>query len=230
VKVWVFVEGESDRIALNTLWERWRRDLQPKGWGIQVIPLDDKSRYFTKIGPRAAEKLANDGVDLVVGLPDLYPNSAYASTPYKHADLAELRDVQRRLVDDALRSVFGMAPQEATNALQRFHPSALKHDLEMLLLAAVNELRTTLGTTEVLGKWKHPVEEQNQVMPPKRVVEDLFRTRKGRHYRDTVHAKAVLEKVSDIKNLLYAPSGQLECPVFKETMDWIADRTGVAAY
>jgi hypothetical protein len=94
----------------------------------------------------------------------------------------------------------------------------------------VDELRQTLGTEETLGKWRHPVEDQNQQKPPKYVVEDLFRTKKGRCYRDTVHAKAVLEKVADIKKILFSSSGQLECPVFKETMDWIGERTGVAAY
>jgi len=41
MKVWVFVEGESDKIALNTLWMSWRSDLGRKGWGIQIHPLDD---------------------------------------------------------------------------------------------------------------------------------------------------------------------------------------------
>ena len=81
-----------------------------------------------------------------------------------------------------------------------------------------------------LAQWRHPVEEQNQVKPPKYVIQELFRVKKGRQYRDTVHAKAVLEKVGDIKKLLYAGSGQLECPVFKGTMDWIAAKTGVPGY
>jgi hypothetical protein len=230
MKVWVFVEGESDRIALNTLWASWRTELLKKGWGIQIHPLDDKSRYFRKIGHRAAEKVVNNDHDLVVGLPDLYPNAEYSYTEFKHADLPELKAVQTRLVQNALLTVFLLSPTNAQARLARFFPSALKHDLEALLLAAVDELRQTLGTEETLGKWRHPVEDQNQQKPPKYVVEELFRTKKGRCYRDTVHARAVLEKVTDIKKLLFSNSGQLECPVFKETMDWIANRTGVPAY
>jgi hypothetical protein len=230
MKVWVFVEGESDRIALNTLWASWRTGLGKKGWGIQIHPLDDKSRYFRKIGHRAAEKVVNNDHDLVVGLPDLYPNAEYSHTEFKHADLPELKAVQTRLVQNALLTVFLLSPTNAQARLARFFPSALKHDLEALLLAAVDELRQTLGTEETLGKWRHPVEDQNQQKPPKYVVEELFRTKKGRCYRDTVHARAVLEKVTDIKKLLFSNSGQLECPVFKETMDWIANRTGVPAY
>ncbi len=230
MKVWVFVEGESDQIALNTLWASWRTELGKKGWGIQIHPLDDKSHYFCKIGHRAAEKVVNNDHDLVVGLPDLYPNAEYSHTEFKHADLQELKAVQTRLVQGALQTVFLLSPAKAQATLARFFPSALKHDLEALLLAAVDELRQTLGTEETLGKWRHPIEDQNQQKPPKYVVEELFRTKKGRSYRDTVHAKVVLEKVTDIKKLLFSNSGQLECPVFKETMDWIAARTGVPAY
>ena len=230
MKVWVFVEGESDKIALNTLWTSWRSELGSKGWGIQIHPLDDKSRYFRKIGPRAAEKMVHDDRDLVVGLPDLYPNGAYSHTEFKHDDLSELKGVQTRLVRDALQTVFNLSPKNAESTMTRFFPSALKHDLEVLLLAAVDELRQALGTEETLGRWRHPVEDQNQRTPPKYVVEDLFRTKKGRCYRDTVHAKAVLGKVTDIRKILFGSSGQLECPVFKETMDWIGEKTGVAAY
>ena len=230
MKVWVFVEGESDRIALNALWASWQTRLGKKGWGIQIHPLVDKSRYFRKIGHRAAEKIVHDEHDLVVGLPDLYPNAEYSHTDCKHADLSELKAVQTRLVRDALQTVFNLPPKNAEATLARFCPSALKHDLEALLLAAVDELRQVLGTEETLGKWRHPVEDQNQQKPPKYVVEELFRTKKGRSYRDTRHAKVVLEKVTDIKKLLFSSSGQLECPVFKETMDWIAARTGVPAY
>ena len=230
MRVWVFVEGESDRIALNALWASWQAELGKKGWGIQIHPLDDKSRYFRKIGHRAAEKMVNSVSDIVVGLPDLYPNTAYSHTEFKHADMQELKAVQIRLVRDTLQTVFNLPPKNAEATLTRFCPSALKHDLGALLLAAVDELRQTLGTNEALGKWRHPVEEQNQQKPPKHVVEELFRTKKGCSYRDTRHAKVVLEKVTDIKKLLFSNSGQLECTVFKETMDWIAARTGIPAY
>lgn len=230
MKVWVFVEGESDRIALNPLWASWQTRLSRSGWGIQIIPLDDKSKFFRKIGPHAAEKIVNDDHDLVVGLPDLYPNGEYSHTKFKHDDLSELKSVQTRLVQDSLQKVFNLSPKNAGSTMARFFPSALKHDLESLLLAAIDELRQVLGTKEMLGKWQHPVEDQNQQRPPKYIVEELFRTKKGRAYRDTMHAKVVLEKVTDIKKLLFSNSGQLECPVFKETMDWIGERTGVAAY
>ena len=143
---------------------------------------------------------------------------------------AELRDVQIRLVKDSLERTFGIGASRLEGALNRFRPTAFKHDLEMLLLAAHAQLRAFLGTTDKLGDWRHPVEEQDQANPPKFVVEGLFRSRKGRRYRDTTDAKGVLEKVVRIEELFYSASGQAECPVFKETIDWIGARTGVPAY
>lgn len=230
MKLWIFVEGESDRIALNTLWATWRVSLQSVGWGIQIIVLDDKSRFFRKIGHRAAEKLANNEDDLVVGLPDLYPNREYMNSRYKHGDIDELKKVQTALVKKELTEVFGFLPTQIQALLGRFHPTAFKYDMEMLLLAARDGLRDVLDTPDALGNWRHPVEEQNQTKPPKYVVEDLFQAKKGRRYRDTIHAKAVLEKVADIRTMLYHSGNQLECPLFKELLDWIGAKTHVPGY
>jgi hypothetical protein len=229
MKLWMFVEGESDRIALNTLWATWRVSLQSVGWGIQIIVLDNKSKFFRKIGHRAAEKLMNNEDDLVVGLPDLYPNRGYEHTEYEHHDLNELMLVQRELVKRSLCNDFQCSPRQIQTLIDRFYPTALKHDLEMLLLAAKDELRAVLQTTDALGQWQHPVENQNQTRPPKYIIEELFRTRKGVRYSDTVHAKAVLGRVANINAVLYY-NGNLQCPTFKGLLDWIGAKTDVRAY
>lgn len=230
MKVWIYVEGDSDRIALFTLWARWRESLGTHGWGIDIIPLDNKARFFKKIGHRSAEKLVRNENDLVVGLPDLYPNRGYENSHYKHDDFDELKTVQRRLVKKSLAEIYHPSSAQIQAALERFYPTALKHDLEMLLLAAKDELCAVLDTHDALGRWRHPVEEQNQTRPPKYIVEDLFRVYKKREYRDTVHAKAVLGRVTDINTILYHNGSQLQCPVFKELMDWIGAKTDVRAY
>jgi hypothetical protein len=111
-------------------------------------------------------------------------------------------------------------------------PEPWRHDLEMLLPAAKDCLRAHLNTPDQLGAWRNPVEDQNQNRPPKRVIEELFSTKSpGRKaYRDTRDAGAILRKVSDLKNILFNQAGQVQCPVFKEVLDWIGDRTGVTAY
>jgi hypothetical protein len=229
--VWIFVEGESDRLALEALWLGWRGPLKKAQCGLRLIPLKNKSQFFKHIGPRAAEKLANNEDDLVVGLPDLYPNREYDNSRYKHDNIDELRKVQGELVKRNLTDIYRLSPTQIERAFGRFYPTALKHDLEMLLLAAKDELRDTLGTTDALGNWRHPVEEQNQTKPPKNIVAELFQKYKRKAYRDTVHARAVLAQVRDIKTILYRNKGdQLQCPVFKDLMDWLGDKTGVCAW
>ena len=230
MKVWVFVEGESDRIALEFLLKAWKERLREKRHGIAIIPLDDKSRFFRKIGHRAAEKLVARAQDVAVGLPDLYPSAPYDNTNFKHSNILELKQVQVREVKRALKEVYRQQDVNIQQLLQRFLPSALKHDLEMLLLAAKQELAGYLRVPGNLGSWREPVEDQNQQHPPKRIIEELFRTKKGCAYRDTLHAPAVLGRVADIRDLLFNQQKQVQCPVFKEMVDWIGVRTGVPAY
>ena len=106
----------------------------------------------------------------------------------------------------------------------------MKHDLEVLLLAARTELRAYLKTSDHLGGWRNPVEEQDQNNPPKRIVEGLFKAKLRRTYRDTKDASAVLRAVSDLRTILYGDSQQMQCPAFKEMLDWVGQRTGVPAY
>lgn len=232
MKVWVYVEGESDKLALQSLWESWGKQLREVGHGIRIIPLADKSKFFRKIGPRAAEKLYENGDDIVIGLPDLYPNQPYESTKYKHNDMKELELVQGREVDEALQRVFGVRKDKARKLLERFFPCALKYDLEMLLLSAKDELRSYLRTSDRIGDWRNPVEEQNHNRPPKRVVEDLFRTKSPlKHaYRDTKDASAILRNVTDLRKIIYDSKGQIKCPVFKSMLDWIGQKTTIPAY
>lgn len=230
MKAWVYVEGPSDVLALTGLWKGWRERLRAVRNGIEVVHLVDKARFFQKLGSRAAEKLVGSTSDLVIGLPDLYPNKPFASGPNRHADLAELQALQKRLVEEGLRKRNDVSAGSLPSLLSRFYPTALKHDLEMLLLAATGELRGALRTHERLGHWRIPVEDQNQDRPPKFIVEELFRTKAGRAYRDTRDAPSVLRGVADMRGLVYADHDQLNCPVFKTLLDWLGERLGVPAY
>ena len=230
MKVWVFVEGESDRLALDALWRAWKERLRAARHGIAIIPLEDKNRFFKKIGRHAAERLVANPNDLAVGLPDFYPNAIYANTSFRHSDVDELKQIQTREVKRALNEVFGKQGNETKQLLLRFFPSVLKHDLEMLLLAAQQELGSYLRVSGSLGAWRKPVEDQNQQRPPKRVVEELFRTKRGWTYRDTIHAPAVLGRVTNIHSVLFGNRNQVQCPVFKETLDWIGKKIAIPAY
>ena len=218
MKVWIFVEGESDVQALSALWRGWRQRLGKKGWGIQLIPLEGKSKYFRKIGPRATEKLEHDAHDLVVGLPDLYPNQDYANTQYKHNNLKELRAVQTRLVKQQMGR-----RTDINSYMARFYASALKHDLEVLLLAATSQLQSRLKMSSKPSGWRQPPEDQNQERPPKKIVEELFRTHRKRSYRENTDSAAILRD-ADLRQVAE------QCPTFSAMIDWIGGKTGVSGY
>ena len=218
MKVWIFVEGKSDVQALSSLWRDWKQKLGAKGWGLQFISLDDKSKYFRKIGHRATEKLVHDTRDLVVGLPDLYPNRDYANTAYKHANLKELQAVQRRLVKQNLQQKF--RPTDVDSYIARFYPSALKHDLEVLLLAATSQLQSRL---KMKNSHSGRPEDQNQNKPPKKVIEELFQKNLKRSYREITDSVAILGN-ADLQEV----AGR--CPAFRAVIKWIGAETGVPGY
>ena len=57
MKVWMFVEGDSDSLGLKALFDNWIKDLNANGWGIRIVPLKNKSRYFEFIGISVTDKL-----------------------------------------------------------------------------------------------------------------------------------------------------------------------------
>lgn len=229
MKAWVFVEGPADKLGLDALWADWRTRLSDKGWGIVIIPLNSKANFLKKFGARAAEKLAGDARDVVVGLPDLHPTLPFSGTAFEHADARTLKALQRRAVRKALEEVYDVSAQKADAFMQRLWPSVFRHDFEMLLLAAADALRVHLGTDEKLGKWRVPVEDQDFEQPPKRIIERLFRAKSTRRraYLDTRDAPAVLRKVKDVRSILRTNSGQWTCPEFAATLKWLGNQTGV---
>lgn len=229
MKAWVFVEGPSDRLGLEVLWQPWRQRLQARRVGIAIIPLVNKAQFLRKFGERAAVKLVENAGDVVVGLPDLHPTDPFRKDArVRHEDAEGLKRIQRTAVLRALQATHGLSTEQAEQYAQRCFPSLFKHDFEMLLLAAKQELRDALGTAEALGSWRVPVEDQNLDRPPKRVVEELFRTKSARRrsYLDTKDAPAVLRRVGDLRAILRTPSGGWTCPEFVGMLRWLGDRLG----
>lgn len=169
--------------------------------------------------------MTNNVNDLVVGLPDLYPD--FASGEYRHSDLQELKDVQVRLVKRSLQEKVGSG--DTNCKIPRFYASTLKHDLEMLLLAVPNHLQSLLKMSTRPHGWRLPPEDQNQDRPPKRIVEELFRVNLKRSYLKTKDGHAILRN-ADLSEVLFDRNGREQCPAFRAMLDWIGEKTRVQAY
>ncbi len=115
-----------------------------------------------------------------------------------------------------------------TSNLNRFFASALKYDLEMLLLATEDKLFQRLNS-EIKGRWARPPENQNQNSPPVRIVEELSLRERKKGYRKTIDAPAILKKAS-LEEVLFDKGGNAQCPAFQEMLDWVGEKTGVPAY
>ena len=231
MRVFVYVEGQADKLALEALLQRYLEKLREHGHGLRFVVLGSKDIFFrpSKFAAKAAANLVEREHDCVVALPDLYPNQPYASTANAHRDLEQLCARLGNLVKEALRDVFGVRRRDVPEAMSRFYPSALKYDLEMLLLAAGQRLTEQLGQAlNPAAHWRRPVEDQDQDRPPKRIVEELFLARTHRAYRDTIHAPAVLRRVEDLHEVLQLHTGEQQCPVFERMLEWIARQTGVS--
>jgi len=226
VKAWLFVEGTSDRLGLESLWAAWRGRLREKRHGVAIVPLDNKANLLKRLGHRGAEKLVGHNSDIVVGMPDLYPVQPFVGTEFAHEDATSLKELQTRSVRNALTSTFGISHRRIDAYMERFLPAVFKHDFEMLLLAAKDALRTTLRTTERLGQWRQPVEDQDIERPPKRVVEELFRTKLKKRYLDTRDAPRILRGVTDPSPMLRTDLGRATCPEFIEVLRWLGERFG----
>jgi hypothetical protein len=193
VKVLVYVEGPSDRAALEALVRPVISARREQRVGFSFLALNGKASILKDSGRKAADHLADNPRDWVFALPDLYPMSVYDGTAEQHRSFDELVHLVKSRFQARAAKV--AVPETARN---HFRVHCLKHDLEGLLLAAPDALKQRLGTTDALNNhWRKPVEDQNDDRPPKRVVEALFdKYRKKPRYTDTIDAPWILGRAS----------------------------------
>jgi uncharacterized protein DUF4276 len=187
------------------------RSGQQHGIGVNFLPMNGKAALLNHVARRAADHLQEHPEDWVIALPDLYPMGPFDRTSNAHQTFQELNRLLCRRFEESANRV-GVA----ASARRHFRVHCLKHDLEALLLASPDALRRRLGTDDALrGRWRQPVEEQDDERPPKRVVEELFnqyRT-KGR-YIDTVDAPWILDRTP--LDAVLAACGQCFAPFVGE--------------
>ena len=212
MKVIVYVEGPSDREAMNALLKPLIEQKQKEGIEISFSAQfreTGKSYLLIKVPRRAARILPVEPSTIVVTMPDLYPKDE----AFPHETVEELEAGILRNFNAALQHI----DTERNMQLEaRFKIFCFKHDLEALILASEEGLRRQLGFSHLEATWQKPVEDQDNDNPPKRIVERLFRDN-GKRYKSTVHARAIMEK-SDYRDIAE------RCPqCFKPFVDFLTN-------
>ncbi len=183
MKVIVYVEGPSDKLAMEQLLEPLLQNAQSIGVVIDFIPTEGKRKLVTKTPIKAANILCNDARAVVIALPDLYPKNMGVT----HETFPEL---QEQLTSEFKRILIHKCIDDE-RLQQRFLVFCFKYDLEALVLAAEEQLASRLGVSSVVCSWAKPVEDQDHNHPPKRVVEQLFADH-GDRYQNTIDAPIIL--------------------------------------
>lgn len=206
MKVIVYVEGPSDRLAMQELLASLLARLRQAGVSVDFLPTDNKQRLMIQTPIKAVNILRNDPQAVVVAMPDLYPrNQGLPHTTYDDLAHALQRDFSRAMTRNGV---------DDPRLAQRFKVFCFKYDLEALVLAAEAPLASRLGATSVQRTWTVPVEDQDHNTPPKRIVERLFKEANDT-YRDTIDAPLIL-------GAAHYPDIAAACPqCFKPFVDFL---------
>ena len=198
MNVFVYVEGPSDKAAMNTLLEPLLALKRQQGIGIEFFPApegDKKRSVLTKVPKKAVNIILNNPSAIVIAMPDLYPKNV----GFPHVTFEEMAAGIIKNFEDYLRLKHGKIDLRLK---KRFKVFCFMHDLEALLLACEEGLKSRLGIRSLPITWRKPVEQQNHNHPPKWIVEQLFK-QYGEHYQGTIDAPLILgtEKYQDVADL-----------------------------
>lgn len=199
MKVIVYVEGKSDKLAMESLLKDLIENQETQGITIQFFAAkgsdnqrggNAKKELLEVIPKKAISILQNDSQSIVVVIPDLYPqNIGFPHTTYDELKAGIINQFEQELTKKQI---------EDHRLKQRFKVFCYKHDLEALVLASENQLRNRLGLKmdqKFPISWTIPVEDQNHDQPPSRIVERLFKAY-NKTYRKTVDSALILGKAN----------------------------------
>lgn len=184
-EVHVYVEGPSDKLALQALLAPLLAQLREKRVFVKFFEASGKKSVLLEVPKRAVSILDRNPRDIVVALPDLYPKNH----GFDHETPEQLAAGIREQFRGAVRQKKLTNRQELE---QRFEVFCFKHDLEALILAAFEALKSHLQAPGLKRTWKLPVEDVDHGRPPKKVVEEVFQTHGQRRYKETVDAPLIL--------------------------------------
>ncbi|MBN1901253.1 DUF4276 family protein [Candidatus Sumerlaeota bacterium] len=182
-KIIVYVEGASDKLAMEALLYSLLDQLREKGISVEFIPTEGKKSLILKTPIKAINILNNHSEYYVVAYPDLYP----ANMGIPHSTFEELEQSLRKSFQEQME----IKKVKDARIESHFVIRCFKYDLEALLLATENILLSYIGYKPPKPNWETPVEDMNQNMPPKRIVDNLFE-KMGQSYKNTIDAPNIL--------------------------------------
>ncbi|MEH2293673.1 DUF4276 family protein [Nostoc sp.] len=192
MRVLIYVEGPSDKLAMEVLLLLLIEEKLQQGISIEFFPVKGsnndigghaKKDLLTKTPIKAVNIIGNNPTTIVVIMPDLYPQNI----GFAHETIQELENGILENFSQVLSS-----KQINDNRLrERFKVFCFKHELEALILAAESQLTSVLGVNYLNVTWTIPVEDQNHNVPPKNIVEEIFR-RCGKKYDPKIDAPRIL--------------------------------------
>ena len=188
MRVNIYVEGPSDKSAMEVLLRPLIEHKNSQGFVINFFaaPIGHNKESLINIVPeRAANTVLGYPNAIVIAVPDLYPKDKC----FPHTNESELID---GITDRFKKSLSKKGIADDQRYKERFKVFCFKHDLEALILAAEDSLKSYLGISKFKLKWVKPVEEQDLNKPPKRIVENLFLNRGKDPYKDSTDAPAIL--------------------------------------
>lgn len=199
MRVMIYVEGNSDKYAMNALFNQMIENKQNQGIEIKFVPGkgkdnqrggDAKKELLEVIPKKAINILKNNPNSIVVVMPDLYPpNKGFNHTTYQELEAGIMSQFNQELTRKGIND---------QRLIERFRVFCFKYDLEALVLASETQLRTHLGLRKDQNfpiSWTIPVEDQNHDQPPSRIVERLFKAY-NEPYQKTVDSVKILEKAN----------------------------------
>jgi hypothetical protein len=190
MKVIVYLEGISDKKVLETLFAELIEEKRIKGIYITFHEAPEgnkKASVLNKVPVRAADHLVHNPASIVIAIPDLYPKNV--GFPHNN-----LEDIREGIIKNTRARLLAKRTKDPDFILQRLKIFCFKHDMEVLLLAVPEKIKTHLGMSNFKTKWDETVEEQNNDRPPKYVIEELFQE-SGKKYREKLDSLAILDGV-----------------------------------